>query len=296
MKRLAVVGLGNMGMGMARNLLAAGFSVSGYDLRPERGEMLAGHGGSSAANLADLALADAVFVMVMSGAQVMDVVAGAGGLMTTLQPGATIIVSATIEPAEMRAVEAAIAGSGLNLIDSPVSGGQPGAEAGTLTMMVAADPAVFQANQDALKAVGEQVFHVGEEIGMGQTVKAALQALIGVTFAGIFESLALAAAAGVKGETLYEVFSSTHVGNTPFFKNCAQLIMERKFEDTGSHIGTMVKDLGISMALAHEKGMPLFATSSAYELFQAGISLYPEGDNWTIVRYLEQFSGKEVNW
>ena len=296
MKTVAVVGLGNMGMGMAKNLQAAGFAVSGYDLRPERGQMLAALGGTSAGSLSDLAGSDAVFVMVMSGAQVMDVVASEGGLLSVLQPGATIIVSATIEPAEMRAVEAAIAGSGLNLIDSPVSGGQHGAEAGTLTMMVAANPRVFAANQDVLNAVGGQIIHVGEEVGKGQTVKAALQALIGVTFAGIFESLALGAAAGIKGETLYEVFSSTHVGDTPFFKNCANLIMERKFENTGSHIGTMLKDLGISMAMAHEYGLPLFATSSAYELFQAGISLYPKGDNWTIVKFLEQFSGTEVTW
>ncbi len=296
MKNAAVVGLGNMGMGMAKNLLAARFDVRGYDLRPERGDMLAKLGGRPVDSLADLAGSDVVFVMVMSGAQVMDVVAGEGGLMTALQPGATIIVSATIQPAEMRAVGTAIAGTRLNLIDSPVSGGQYGAEAGTLTMMVAAEAAVFEANQDALNAVGDQIFHVGEEIGMGQTVKAALQAYIGVSFAGIFESLALGAAAGVKGETLYEVFSSTHVGNTPFFKNCAELIMARKFEDSGSHIGTMVKDLGISMAMARETGMPLFATSSAYELFQAGISLYPEGDNWTIVKFLEQFSGAEVQW
>ncbi len=296
MKNVAVVGLGNMGIGMAKNLLEARFDVSGYDLRPERGEMLAELGGKPAGSLADLAGTDIVFVMVMSGAQVMEVVAGEGGLMTTLQPGAAIIVTATIEPAEMRAVEAALAGSGLNLIDSPVSGGQYGADAGALTMMVAAEQAVFEANLAVLNAVGENIFHIGEEIGMGQTVKAALQSLIGVSFAGIFESLALGAAAGIKGETLYEVFSSTHVGNTPFFKNCAELIMARNFEEGGSHIGTMLKDLGISMALAREKGMPLFATSSAYELFQAGISLYPDGDNWTIVRFLEQFSGAEVHW
>lgn len=296
MKKIAVVGLGNMGMGMAKNLLAAGFHVTGFDLRPERGQLLADMGGKFAASLGDLADADAVFVMVMTGAQVMDVIAGAGGLKEALSPGATVIVSATIQPAEMRAVADALDGSGLHIIDSPVSGGQFGAEAGTLTMMVAAEQAVFDDNQDLLKAVGERIFHVGEAIGMGQTVKASLQALIGVTFAGAFESLALGAAAGVKGETLYEVFSSTHVANTPFFKNCAANIMSRKFEDTGSHIGTMVKDIGISMALARENGLPLFATSAAYELFQAGISRFPEGDNWAIVKLLEEFSGVEVKW
>ncbi len=296
MKKVAVVGLGNMGLGLAKNLIAAGFAVSGHDLRPERGRMLAELGGAPAAGLADLAGAHAVFVMVMTGAQVMEVVAGAGGLKDTLKAGATIIVSATIQPAEMRAVEQAIAGSGLNLIDSPVSGGQFGADAGTLTLMVAADKAVFAENEDLLQAVGERIFHVGEAIGMGQTVKASLQALIGVSFAGIFESLALGAAAGIKGETLYEVFSSTHVANTPFFKNCAELIMARKFEDGGSHISTMVKDIGISMSLARESGMPLFATSAAYELFQAGISRFPDGDNWAIVKLLEEFSGAEVKW
>ncbi len=291
-----VVGLGNMGMGMAKNLLAAGFNVSGYDLRPERGAILADLGGHSAACLAGLADCDVVFVMVMSGAQAMDIVADAGGLRESLQTGATIIISATIEPAEIRAIAAVLDGSGINLIDSPVSGGQSGAEAGSLTMMAAAESAVFRANHAALNAVGGQIFHVGEEIGMGQTVKAALQAYIGVSFAGIFESLALGAAAGIKGETLYEVFSSTHVGDTPFFKECAKRIMAREFVDTGSHIGTMVKDLGISMALAREKGLPLFATSSAQQLFLAGISRYPAGDNWTIVQLLEEFSGSEVAW
>ena len=296
MKNAGVVGLGNMGMGMAKNLLAAGFSVSGCDLRLERGRMLEQMGGTAVSSLAELAQADAVFVMVMTGAQVMDVVAGEGGLAHCLRAGASVIVSATIEPAEMRAVGDAIAGSGLHLLDSPVSGGQFGAEAGSLTLMVAADQAAFDASQAALQAVGEQIFHVGDELGMGQTVKAALQALIGVSFVGIFESLALGAAAGLKGETLYQVFSSTHVANTPFFKNCAELIMRREFEDTGSHISTMVKDIGISMALAREKGLPLFATSAAYELFKAGIARYPQGDNWAIVQLLEEFSGAEVQW
>jgi len=293
MKTVAVVGLGNMGLGMAKNLLAAGFAVSGYDLRPERNQLLAELGGRPAAALADMPAAEAVFVMVMSGAQVLDVVKT---LRPRLRAGATIIVTATIEPAEMRAVAAALDGSGLHLIDSPVSGGKFGAEAGTLTMMVAASPEAFAANQAALAAVGERIFHVGEAIGMGQTVKAALQALIGISFVGIFESLALGAAAGISGATLYEVFGSTHVGNTPFFKNCVELIMERQFKDTGSHIGTMVKDLGISMALAQEKGLPLFATSTAYELFKAGIARYPEEDNWAIVKLLEEFSGREVRW
>jgi len=297
MKRVGVVGLGNMGMGMAKNLIQAGFPVAGFDLRPERVDILAQLGGEPADSLSSLArAAEVVFVMVLNGRQTFDVVAGDKGLMHTLQAGATVIVTATIEPAEMRALAAALAGRSIHLIDSPVSGGKAGADAGSLTMMVAASPPVFDANQDVFDAVGGQIFHVGEAVGMGQTVKAALQALIGVTFVGIFESLALGAKAGIQGETLYEVFASTHIGNTPFFKNCVKLIMERQFKDTGSHIGTMYKDLGITMAMARENQMPLFATSTAYELFQAGIALFPEEDNWAIVKFLEQISHTEVTW
>ena len=131
--------------------------------------MLAAQGGVAVSSLAALSDADAVFVMVMTGAQAMDVV---GELKDTLSPGATIIVSATIQPAEMRAVGDVVAGTGLRLIDSPVSGGQFGADAGTLTLMVAAEKAVFEENREVLDAVGGSIFHVGEEIGMGQTVKA----------------------------------------------------------------------------------------------------------------------------
>ena len=297
MKNIGIVGLGNMGIGMAKNLIKAGFSVTGFDLRPERNRLLTEMGGKPANSLRELAQAvECVIVMVLNGEQALDVAAGDQGLMHTLPPGATVIVTATIEPAQMRQIGAALADSGINLVDSPVSGGKSGADNGSLTMMAAASREVFDACRDVFDALGEQIFHVGEEVGMGQTVKAALQAFIGVTFVGIFESLTLGVKAGIKGETLYEVFASTHVGNTPFFKNCARLIMERQFKDTGSHIGTMYKDLGITMAMARENGMPLFATSDAYELFQAGISLFPEEDNWAIVKFLEQISGTEVTW
>ena len=105
----------------------------------------------------------------------------------------------------------------------------------------------------------------------------------------------LGAAAGVKGETLYEVFASSGV-SSPLFKGCAKLIMERQFKDTGSHIGTMYKDLGITMNMAKENGAAMFATAAAYELFRSGISLFPDEDNWSIVKLLEQIAGTEVTW
>jgi 3-hydroxyisobutyrate dehydrogenase-like beta-hydroxyacid dehydrogenase len=296
MKQVGVIGLGNMGIGMAKNIIANGFGVVGYDLREECLEALEALGGKTARSPREVGqLADPVFVMVLSGSQVYQVVAGKDGLLESMKPGSTIIVSATIEPREVREVADVVFAKGVNLIDTPVSGGKSGAEGGTLTMMAAAQKEVFDANQEVLQAVGEKIFHVGEEIGMGQTVKASLQAFIGASFTAIFESLVLGSKAGIKGETLYEVFGASGVGS-PLFRNCARLIMDREFVDTGSHIGTMYKDLGISMAMAKENGVAMFTTSAAFELFQSGISLFPDEDNWSIVKLLEQIAGTEVTW
>lgn len=295
-QRVGLIGLGDMGIGMAKNIIESGFELTGFDLRTERLDMLKELGGSVAANPREVgSKSDAVFIMVMNSQQVDAVVNGADGLLQSLQPGSTIIVTATIEPRDMRTVEEPILAKGVHLIDSPVSGGKPGADSGTLTLMTAAPQDVFEANLCVLEAVGDQIFHVGEEIGLGQTVKASLQAFIGASFTAIFESLVLGAKAGVPGRVLYDVFGASGVGS-PLFRNCAKLIMNRQFKDTGSHIGTMYKDLGISMNLAKENGATMFTAAAAYELFRAGISLFPEEDNWSIVKLLEQIADTEVKW
>ena len=296
MRRVGIVGLGDMGMGMARNIIKGGYPLVGYDLRDARLLELEQAGGTRAISCREVGeSSDAVFLMVLNGDQVKEAIFGDDGLAEGLKPGATIIVSATIHPSEVKELVSPAAEKGLHLIDTPVSGGKSGAEDGALTLMAAAKPEILEENREVLDTVSKVVFHVGEEIGQGQTVKAALQALIGTTFAAVFESLVLGASAGVKGETMFEVFGSSGV-SSPLFKGCAKLIMERKFKDTGSHIGTMYKDLGITMNMAKENGAAMFATAAAYELFRSGISLFPDEDNWSIVKLLEQIAGTEVTW
>lgn len=295
-KHIGIIGLGDMGFSMARNILKAGYQLTGFDLREERLEMLEALGGKRASFPAEVGeVADAVFIMVMTGKQAESIVSGEDGLLKTMNPGKTILLTATIEPHEARSIGKTVAKKGVHLIDAPVSGGQNGAESGTLALMAAADKEVWDENLDLMKAVGENIFHVGEEIGIGQTVKASLQALIGCTFTAIFESLVLGSKAGVSGKVLYEVFSASGV-SSPLFKNCAKLIMDRKFKDTGSQIGTMYKDLGITMDLARQNGVPMFTTAAAQQLFQSGISKFPEEDNWTITKVLEEIAGTEVKW
>ena len=293
MKKVGVIGLGNMGMGMAKNLIKSGFSVIGFDLDDKRLQKLKENGGSTATSTVQVGEeTDAVFVMVMNGEQVKAVVAD---LATGLKDRGTIILTATITPEEAQEAYSIADIEGVAMLDSPVSGGMDGAHNGTLTLMTAGKKSVFNDCIKTLEAVSSNIFHVGEEIGEGQTVKASLQAFIGASFTAIFESLVLGSKAGIKGQTLYDVFSASGVGS-PLFKNCASLIMDRKFKNTGSHISTMYKDLGISLDMAKKNGVPLFTAGAAYELFQAGISMFPDEDNWSIVKLLEQISGTEVHW
>ncbi len=296
MKRIGIVGLGDMGSGMSVNLLKAGYQLTGFDVNRSRGDAFSKMGGVLATSNQEVGRAsDLVFVMVLNGTQAYEVVCGVNGLLAGLAPGSTIVISATIDPAEVKALIDPVRQKGVNLVDSPVSGGKSGADGGNLTLMTATAETVFKDIKPILEAIGGNIFHVGEEVGMGQIIKASLQALIGSAFTAIFEALVLGVKAGAKPEILYEVFAASGV-SSPLFKNCAQLIMNREFVGTGSHIGTMYKDLGISMKMAKDNGVAMFTTAAAYELFRSGISLFPEEDNWAIIKLLEQIAGTEVKF
>jgi 3-hydroxyisobutyrate dehydrogenase-like beta-hydroxyacid dehydrogenase len=294
MKNVGVIGLGDMGSGLAKNLIAGGFTCKGLDLSPARMKAFAAMGGRAAATAAEVGqVADAVFVMVMTGDQSKSVILG-DGLASTMGAGSVVILTATIRPDEARQIAAGLAGTGIELIDSPVSGGFPGAQGGTLTMMAAGSDAALAKARPAMEAVSGTIHRVGAEPGMGQTVKACLQSLIGSIFTATFEASALAAKAGVPGQVLYDVFSTSGAGcgvaNTALGN-----IIDRRFEGTGSHISTMYKDLTISLDMARDLGVPLHTAATAMQLFQAGKTWHPEGDNWVVTRIIEEIVGAELH-
>ena len=293
--RAGVIGLGDMGSGLAKNLMKNGFETAGWDIAPDRLNAFAAAGGDSCAHCAEVAQkADIVFVMVMNGDQVNEVVFGENGLTTTLKAGSAIVLSATVKPAEAQALGAALAGTNIHLIDSPVSGGFPGAQNGTLTMMASAPESVLSEFRPAMEAVSANIHHVGTEAGAGQTVKACLQSLIGSIFSATFEAAVLAAKAGVSGEVLYNVFSTSSAGSV-ITNTSLENIIDRKFENTGSHISTMHKDLTIAMALGQDMGVPLHTAAAAMQLFHAGKTKYPDGDNWVVTKVIEEIVGAELH-
>lgn len=289
-----VIGLGDMGSGIARNLIKNGFEVTGLDLSAERMTAFARMGGKPVASAAEVgANADAVFVMVMNGDQAKSVILG-DGLASSMANGDAVILTATVKPREAREIGQALADTGLHMIDTPVSGGFPGAQGGTLTMMAAAPGEVLDRFAPVMEAVSANIHRVGSKPGDGQTVKACLQSLIGAQFSATFEAAALAAKAGVPGQVILDVFSTSSAG-CGIVNNALEKIIDRQFEGTGSHINTMHKDLTISMGLGEELGVPLHTAAAAMQIFHAGRTRFPDGDNWVCTRVMEEIVGAELH-
>ncbi|MEO1398284.1 MAG: NAD(P)-dependent oxidoreductase [Pseudomonadota bacterium] len=293
-KTIGVLGLGNMGSGIARNLAKSQFTTTGYDPVKNKVTDLVSEGLQARSSAAEVGKdADAAFIMVMAASDARTALFEEDGLCSTLRPGATVIITATFHPHEVVEMAKELQDRGYNVIDTPVSGGYPGAQGGTLTLMTAApDPLLLQL-RPVLEAISSTIHHVGTEPGMGQTVKACLQSLLGSIFSATMEATVMAAKAGVSGQTALDVFS-TSSGGSPLMAGCIEKMIDREFEGGGSHIATMHKDLTISTAFAQKLGVPLFTASMAMQLFQAGITRHPEGDNWVITKILEGIAGIEV--
>ena len=295
MTKVGIVGIGDMGSGIAKNLMANGFEVCGLDLDKKRMQAFTEAGGIPAKTLAEVGKdAQAVFVMVMTGAQAEAVILGEAGLAAHMPQGASIILTATIKPAEAEQIAHKLASSAVHLIDSPVSGGFPGAQSGSLTMMAAGSEDALTSCREIMEAVSATIHIVGDAAPKGQMVKACLQSIIGSVFSSVFEAASLAAKAGIKGETLFNVVSTSGAG-CGVARTALENIIDRKFEGTGSHIATMHKDLTICLSMAEQLGVPLHTASTAMQLFHAGKSKYPQGDNWVVTRVLEEIVGAELH-
>ena len=289
MTRVGVIGLGDMGSGLAKNLIAAGYEVAGHDLDAERMATFTGMGGVACASAAEVGRdAQAVFVMVMNGSQARSVILD--GLAPVMAAGSAMILTATIHATEAREIAEGMSGTGIDMIDSPVSGGFPGAQGGTLTLMAAGTDAAMAAHREVLEAVSSIIHHVGQNVGDGQTVKACLQSLIGSIFAATYELSVLAGKAGVSGDVLRKVIASTGAGNG-ITDGSLDNIAARRFDGTGSGINTMHKDLTISLELAKQMGVPMHTTATAMQIFQAGMTKYPDGDNQSAALVIEEIVG-----
>ena len=293
MAQVGLIGAGDMGLEMGKNLLQAGHQLAVYDVRDEPLQALAESGAVIARSPREVGeQASCAFVMVLSGEQAHEATVGQDGLLAGFAVGSTAIYTATIGQPIMVEIAAAAAASGIHVIDSPVSGSTPRAKTGTLTMMPSGKQEIFERCLPILEVVGKDIIYVGEEPGLGQIAKTALQVLVGATFAGVCEALVLGVKAGIDAESLSRVLCPSIAGSL-LVELVTENVMKRNFT-AGSKIATTYKDLVLANDLAKKLGVPMFVTGAVHELFQAGITMNPDEDNHTIIKLLEQVAGVEV--
>jgi 3-hydroxyisobutyrate dehydrogenase len=263
--RIAFVGLGSMGMPMARHLVAAGFAVRGYDIRSESRAALVSAGGEEAETVVQAASgAEAILMMVVNAAQAEDVLFAEGGL-DALAPDATVVLMATCPPQAVTEIAARVSASGRHFIDAPVSGGVVGAEAAKLTIMAAAPADTLAAMRPVLDRLGDRVFHVGTEPGQGATVKAVNQLLCGVHIAATAEALALAEQVGVDLAVVLDILSGSSASSW-MLRDRGPRMLEEEPRVT-SAVDIFVKDLGIVLEAGRGAKAALPLAGLAHQLF-----------------------------
>ena len=291
LERIGFVGLGVMGAPMAGNLVGAGATVTVYDRVRGAVEALAAAGATAADGLREVAeAADVVILMLPDSPDVEAVVLGEGGLAATLGEGKLLIDMSTIAPATARAVHAALADRGVEAVDAPVSGGEPGARSGELSIMAGGSEAAFARARPVFDVLGKSAMHIGPP-GAGQVTKAANQVVIALTIQAVAEALVLARKAGVDPvkvrEALLGGFAQSRV-----LEAHGQRMLDHSF-DPGFRLELHRKDLAIALQTAREEGVPLLATAQAAELMNA---LLAQGagdrDHSALVEIYEQLSGK----
>ncbi|MEX0591537.1 MAG: 3-hydroxyisobutyrate dehydrogenase [Xanthobacteraceae bacterium] len=209
MARIGFIGLGNMGLPMAVNLVKAGHEVAGFDLFPQGVEKLKASGGKAGASIADLAAgSEIVITMLPAGKHVREVYLDGEGIIATAKPGTLLIDSSTIDVDSARAVEAAARAKGLMMLDAPVSGGVGGAQAATLTFMVGGADGAFAKAEPVLAAMGKTVVHAGAA-GAGQAAKICNNMILGISMIGVSEAFVLAEKLGLDKQKLFDISSKS---------------------------------------------------------------------------------------
>jgi len=208
MANIGFVGLGNMGLPMAQNLLNAGHTVAGYDVSPKGVEALAAAGGKAAKALADLSGCEVIITMLPAGQHVRDVYLGANGVLAKAKPGTLFIDSSTIDVDTARAVAAEADNRGMLMIDAPVSGGVGGAQAATLTFMVGGPEAAFEKAKPCLEKMGKTIVHAGGS-GAGQAAKICNNMILGISMIAVSEAFVLAERLGLDKQKLFDISSKS---------------------------------------------------------------------------------------
>ncbi|MEM6547765.1 MAG: L-threonate dehydrogenase [Pseudomonadota bacterium] len=267
----AVIGLGSMGMGMARSCLRAGHRVHGSDVVAERVAAFVKEGGADGPLIDAAPILDAVVLVVLNAAQVEEVLFGARGLAPHLRQGAVVICCATVPPRFAEAIEARCREAGLHYLDAPISGGSLKAGEGRLGIMASGTPEAFSAAGPVLDATAETIFRLGDHAGPGSAMKAVNQLLAGVHIATMAEALTFGMTQGIAPEQFLAVISKC-AGTSWMLENRAPHVVAGDYTPH-SQVNIWPKDLGIVLEAAGATGFDAPITATALARYREAVAM-----------------------
>jgi 2-hydroxy-3-oxopropionate reductase len=287
--KVGFIGLGIMGRPMSINLLKAGYELVVMDLNSEAAKELSSLGAKMVMSPKEVAAETEVLItMLPDSPQVKEVVLGKNGIIEGGRPGLTVIDMSSIAPIVSREICAELEINGMNMLDAPVSGGEPKAINGTLSVMAGGKKELFERYYDLLKTMSASVIRVGE-IGSGNVAKLCNQIIVAIGMTAMSEALVLAQKAGVSPELVYNAIRGGLAGST-LLDAKVPMILDRKFTP-GFRVDLHIKDLNNVLKTSHELGIPLPMSAAVMEMMQA---LKADGlgqdDHCSIVKYYEKIS------
>lgn len=290
-QHVAFIGLGIMGLPMAKNLVNAGFTVTGYNRSQKAIDALAAAGGKGAGSVAEAVQdADVVITMVPDSPDVEAVVSGKNGVFANAKAGALWIDNSSIRPDVSVRLAADARAVGLRPLDAPVSGGEAGAIDGVLSIMVGGEPADFDAAAAVLGAVGKTIVLVGPS-GSGQTVKAANQLIVAANIQALSEAVVFLEAYGVDTDSAIKVLGGGLAGSAVLNQK-AQKILDRDFAP-GFRLALHNKDMGIVTSAAREAGVVLPLGALVAQLVTSTVASGDGAlDHSGLFRGVQRLSGK----
>ncbi len=291
--KIGFIGLGIMGKPMSKNLIKAGHELVVLDRNQTVVAELVALGATSANSAAEVAgQVELIITMLPNSPHVKEVLLGAGGVVEGGKPGLIVADMSSIAPLVSREVAAELAKSGIELLDCPVSGGEPKAIDGTLSVMVGGKQETFDQIMPVLQAMAGSVVRVGE-VGAGNIAKLANQTIVAINIAAMSEALVLATKAGCDPDLIYKAIRGGLAGSTVLDAK-APLVMDRKF-NPGFRINLHIKDLQNVLDTSHEVGAPLPLIAVVMEMMQ---SLKNDGlgdaDHCALIQFYEKMAKIEV--
>lgn len=291
--KIGFIGLGIMGKPMAKNLLKAGYSVVAYDINADAVNELVQAGAERGASSADVASkTEIIITMLPNSPHVKEVVLGKDGVLEGAKPGTILVDMSSIAPLASKEIFEKAAEKGVVMLDAPVSGGEPKAIDGTLSIMVGGPEDAFNKVEEVLKKMGSSVVRVGD-IGSGNITKLANQIIVALNIAAMSEAMVLATKAGVDPEKVYEAIRGGLAGSTVLNAKMP-LVLQRNFKP-GFRIELHIKDLMNALETGHDIGVPLPLTSQVMETMQAlKVDGKAKDDHGGLIQYYEKLAQIEV--